>query len=252
MDSLVKSIEHKLRKLLTQPIVEYKKVILPAGYLRVCEKDFLDDKYFLASAQTEARRLVKHLALTVNSRLLDIGCSVGRLPIGIMDKKIKIQEYCGVDVSKKSIQWCKRYLTRNHQNFNFIYLNVRNERYNPKGTPIDRSFRFPFNDQYFDIIYLYSVFSHMTKVDIEFYLKEFKRTISKKGKMFLTVFVEEDVTNMAINPKDYRNKWKGELHCVRYNKSFFTDLLSKYRFKVDRFNYESEPDGQSSFYLSCK
>jgi hypothetical protein len=87
--------------------------------------------------------------------------------------------------------------------------------------------------------------------DIKIYLKEFNRLLSKNGKIFLTAFIEEDVPEMSINPEGYRRpSWKGELHCVRYNNSFFENILAENGFKIKRFEYEKIVHGQSAIYLS--
>jgi ubiquinone/menaquinone biosynthesis C-methylase UbiE len=128
---------------------------------------------------------------------------------------------------------------------------VKNPRYNPKGATIGIDFKLPFDDNEFDIIYLYSVFSHMTTDDVEVYLKEFKRLLTRSGKIFLTAFIADGVSDMTINPPDYQLKnWSGPLHCVRYNKDFFSALLAENDFVLDRIDYEQETNGQSALYIS--
>ena len=61
------------------------------------------------------------------------------------------------------------------------HLNVHNLRYNPSGEPLDASFRFPFPEGSFDLIYLYSVFSHMISADIRVYLHDFQRLLGRTG-----------------------------------------------------------------------
>jgi SAM-dependent methyltransferase len=229
--------------------VFYNNMPLPAKHLRFCGSKFTSDKYFLSSAQMEADRLVEFFDLSEKSRVLDVGCGVGRLPIGILSRIGEIQYYCGVDVSEKSIQWCQRNIKSKHPNYDFIYLDVKNPRYNPQGKNLDKDFQLQFEDKEFDIIYLYSVFSHMTTDDVIVYLKEFHRLLSPTGKIFLTAFIEDDVPDMVINPDNYKKQWKGLLHCVRYNKLFFQSLLIDNGFKIDRFDFEKEEDEQSGFYL---
>jgi ubiquinone/menaquinone biosynthesis C-methylase UbiE len=254
--SLIISNLQKVRRLFVPPvvcdesIVCYENVTLPARHLRFCGSSFQDDGYFFASALKEADRLIKDLGLTVNSRLLDVGCGPGRLPIGILNRVGKISEYRGVDATEKSIQWCQRHIERHHPNFQFIHINVKNLRYNPGGEILDDSFRLPFKDKEFDIIYLFSVFSHMTNDDVDLYLREFQRILAPKGRIFLTAYVEEGAPDMSINPSNYLMKWSGQLHCVRYSKNFIEVLLSKRGFKIDRFDYQQEADGQSGLYLS--
>lgn len=231
--------------------IKFKNTILPAKHLRFCGEEFRDNNKFLNSAIYEAERLIEHFGMDSNCSLLDVGCGPGRLAIGILNRIEDIHLYQGVDVDKRSIEWCNNHISRYHPNFKFSLLNVYNSRYNPGGIKIDNGFQFPFEDQKFDIIYLYSVFSHMVTEDIKVYLKESFRILKQPGSMFLTAFVENDVPEMTINPPNYRRKqWKGELHCVRFNKDYFESLLESNGFKIAHFDYERETHGQSAYYLS--
>ena len=246
----IKEIIHKV--IIQSPLsyVKYSNVILPAKHLRFCGSKFNDNKFFFSSALSEANRLINHFELSINSRVLDVGCGVGRLPIGILNQIGNIDKYFGIDVSTRAIEWCQRFINRGHPTFQFIHIDMENQRYNPHGKKIDNKYSLPFNDKEFDIIYLYSVFSHMPIDDIKLYLKEFRRLLSPSGKIFLTAFIEENVPDMEINPQNYKMTWSGPLHCVRYNKEFFKSILKNHNFKIDSFEYANETNGQSALYIS--
>jgi SAM-dependent methyltransferase len=230
--------------------ISYQGVTLPANHLRLCGAEFQDDAYYLASSQREVERLRTYCGLTAESRLLDVGCGVGRLAIGLSRQPGTLKHYQGIDVSPASIAWCQRHIAPRAPGFDFTHIDARNSRYNPGGQAISGQFRLPFDDGAFDIIYLYSVFSHMTLEDVGRYLEEYQRLLSEGGHIFLTAFVEEGVPDVMVNPPGYRQQWAGELHCVRYNKDFFERLLNEKGFAVDHFVYGQETDGQSAFYLS--
>ena len=61
-------------------------MVLPPRELRLGGPSFADDDRFLKTAQDETRRLVTSLGLTSGSRVLDVGCGVGRLAIGILSE----------------------------------------------------------------------------------------------------------------------------------------------------------------------
>lgn len=249
-----------MRKDIFKLIAKFRKqkcicngTIIPARHLRFCGDAFKDDEYFIHSAVAEAARLEDRLGLSIESSVLDIGCGYGRLPIGILKKAGEIELYQGVDVDKQAIQWCKKYLEKNHPDFKFFHVDVKNLRYNPEGNNLTSEFQFPFDNQIFNIIYLYSVFSHMVVDDIKIYLSEFGRVLSPNGKIFFTAFLEENVPDMSINPEGYRrDKWSSALLCVRYNKKYFEALLDEHGFKIDNFEYEKETHGQSAIYISAK
>ena len=230
--------------------VRHKGRTIPPRRLRFCGSTFQDDDYFLSSGQKEAERLVDRFGLTLDGSVLDVGCGQGRLPIGILDRLGELRKYRGVDVDAVSVRWCQRYIARRHKTFQFARINVKNPRYNRDGEKISDSFRFSFFDEEFDVIYLYSVFSHMDANDVQGYLKEFGRILNPDGKIFLTAFIEEGVPDVTENPEGYRLKWRGRLHGVRYDKSFFEDMLAENGFRLDQSDYEAESNGQSGLYIS--
>ncbi|GAB4369230.1 MAG: hypothetical protein Kow0042_10840 [Calditrichia bacterium] len=253
MKNLFEAAVKRLKRTFSPKSVRYQGLILPGRHLRFCGDDFRDDAYFVETANAEADRLIKYAGMNSNSRVLDVGCGYGRLPLGIINRLGEIALYQGVDVDRNAIQWCKKYIERNHPNYKFLKIDVKNPRYNPKGKLNSSAFRFPFDDDSFDIIFLFSVFSHMVIEDIQKYLIEFNRLLSPKGKIFLTAFVEENVPDMSINPEGYRReKWKGPLHCVRYNKNYLEAAFSESGFVIERFDYEKEKHGQSGYYLKLK
>ena len=246
----IKNIKDKLLDSMVGKYVLFDNTKLPPKHLRFCGKEFRDDDYFLTSAESEARRLANFCNLSSASRVLDVGCGPGRLPIGILRLIGEVEKYRGVDVDRRVINWCRNHITKGHRGFQFVHINVRNARYNPKGNRLLKGFKLPFRDGEFDIIYLFSVFSHMIIDELEIYVSEFCRMLDPGGKLFLTGFFEKNVPTMVANPNGYRGKWRGELHCVRYNIDFFKDLLHRNGFAVERFDHGTEVDGQSSIYAS--
>ena len=231
--------------------VRFGSSVLPAKHLRFGGAEFKDDAFFVASGKSEAGRLVNKCAVTSSSRVLDVGCGMGRLPIGILSLMENPPRYFGVDVDFASVDWCRRHVGHGRANFRFDHINVLNERYNPKGTHLGKDFRLPYEDCSLDLIYLYSVFSHMMPEDVQAYLREFRRLLVPTGQVFLTAFVEEKVPDVMENPSNYRMKWGGALHCVRYEKGFFESLIAACGFRIHTFEYERETNGQSALYLSC-
>ena len=102
----------------------------------------------------------------------------------------------------------------------------------------------------FDIAYLYSVFSHMVLDDVRRYLGAIRDVLRPEGKLFFTTFVEEQVPDFEVNPEGYKQDWKGELHCVRFERNFLESLVGEFGFRMDEFRYATEADGQSAVHLS--
>ncbi|MDA1209169.1 MAG: class I SAM-dependent methyltransferase [bacterium] len=250
MKSVLKRLIRPILRITKPDSTMYDGVTIPIADMRFGGQNFNNDADFVITAEKESLRLIDDFGLTKESALLEIGCGTGRLPIGIMRTIGKVKKYEGIDVSDAAIDWCKRHIEAHHPEFQFTRINVKNDRYNPDGSIISEEFRLPIANGSYDIIYLYSVFSHMELEDCVLYLKEFKRVLKPGGKVFLTTFIEENVPKFEVNPKDYRTDWKGALHCVRFDKMFFKQLISQYGFQIDAFHYAKETDGQSGVYLS--
>ncbi len=238
--------------LVTGRCVRHGALRLPPAALRRCTTEFKDDEYFVESAVAEARKLVEHCGLTTASRVLDVGCGPGRLPVGILGRLGSIGTYQGIDVDEQAIAWCRRWIEPEHDDFRFTHLDIHNDRYNPTGAVrLDDRFRFDFDDGCFDVIYLYSVFTHMTVRDITIYLAEFRRLLAPGGRVFLTAYLEDDVPDVGINPADYREASNSPLHRVRLNRAFFESLLATHGLAMVRFDHACEHDGQSGVYLGA-
>lgn len=247
------NLSYSLRKIFYRFVpdhVWFENLPLPDKRLRTGGEEFQDNSYFVQSAREEVQRLIAHFDLTPEQKLLDVGCGFGRLAVGLLSTMPKLA-YTGLDVNPMAIDWCQRHIEKVYPSFQFIRLDVQNERYNPNGQELDGRFRFPLDDNTIDVAYLYSVFSHMVQTDVEVYLNELHRLLNSNGRIFFTAFAEKDVPDMTINPANYRNiKWKSALHCVRYNAEFLENMLVKCGFQVDEFVYEQETNGQSAYYIS--
>jgi SAM-dependent methyltransferase len=175
------------------------------------------------------------------------------LAIGLVSTlKHAAPQYVGMDISMTAVRWCRRYIAKAHASCTFLHLPLHNERYNPTGVALDDTFHFPWPDASFDVIYLYSVFSHMRSSEIRIYLREFRRLLCPSGHVFFTAFTEMDVPEEMENPADYQDDWKGPLHCVRFEKGFFVRMIEEAGFKIDRYDHGTETDAQSGYYLSVK
>lgn len=218
-------LEHQARR--------YKSLYLP---LVRSNEGLSDDQEYINSAIEQVNALLQFCELSSNTRLLDFGCGQGRFANGLLIRIPSIGSYCGIDTTKESIDWCKRWVQRYHRNFIFIHLPAHNARYNPsvKSRPV-----FPLQADYFDIAFLNSVFSHMVADDVSFYLSQLYRVLCKNGILYTTAFIEENVPQVEENPQDYLGaKSKGALHRVRYERSFFLGLVEKAGFSIMEFQHQ--------------
>jgi ubiquinone/menaquinone biosynthesis C-methylase UbiE len=224
--------------------------VLPPDRLRRMTPVFQDDEYYLHSSLQEADRLIRDFGLNRNSTILEIGCSSGRLAIGLLRRLGGLRRYLGVDINKENILWCRRYLAKGHPGYRFIHLNLSHALYNPGGREMADGFRLPLAGGSVDIIYVHSVFANMLENDMALYLKEFHRLLKDTGKVFMTAFVEENVPQVSYNPEGYVMKCVGKLNITRFEKNHLFSLIERSGLRIDRFDHEAELDSQSGFCLS--
>ena len=233
-------------------MIDTTKLPLPPKNLRWGGPRFADDEFFLQSGLSNVRKLEQITGLDGQARVLDVGCGSGRLLLGLLQRYGSIKEFAGLDVHRPMIEWSQENLAALSPDIKFVWHDVQNERYNPKGKALTKARSWPLESNHFDLITLFSVFSHMWLKDIRHYLTEMKRVLDPGGKIFLTLFVEDDVPDEVENPTDYHREWKGRLHCIRLNRQTFEKLVRKAGLRVDYFLYRHTNDGQSSYVLSRK
>lgn len=245
--SFFRLLLRRLRAFFTPETVMHRGQVLPGKKLRFGGAYFLDDEAFLSAGEADTRRLGEWCGLKKESALLDVGCGTGRLALGILSTIGEMAMYRGIDVSETAVDWCRRFITPVHPTFQFVHINAENERYNPSGDRIVATTRLPFLDASFDCIHLYSVFSHMRSGDIRAYLKEFHRVLKPSGSVFFTAFIEENVPAEEENPANYQRIWKGALHCVRFSRAFFLQMLAEAGLTLEKETHGTETDGQSAW-----
>jgi SAM-dependent methyltransferase len=218
---------------------------LPPYSLRMGGVHFKKDEDFVAAGVRDVRLLRRRAGLGPRKRVLDWGCGAGRLAIGIKHLMGHVADYHGVDIQPELLGWAKDHLTDEHTRFTLV--DAHNARYNPDG---EQSFHIPADDGSVDVLYAYSVFSHMLTHDLAGYGATIARILAPEGRAWVTAFVEEDVPDCVENPTDYRKlEWKGALHCVRYDRRFFEATLYDAGLAVDEFVHGRETDGQSMYVL---
>jgi len=219
--------------------------VLPPGKYRMGGAHFKDDQAFIDTAVRDVRRLERMCGLTTDSALLDWGCGAGRLAVGVREHLGRIRDYHGVDVQPELIEWAEGNLAG--PGYRFTCVDVGNERYNPDGSP-ERVI--PADAGSVDVLYAYSVFSHMTDEDTAAYLGLIAAALTSNGRAMVTCFVEEGVPDWEENPTGYGPlDWKGRLHCTRFDRRHFEDHVRAAHLAVDRFIYGRETDGQSLYVL---
>lgn len=121
--------------------------------------------------------------------ILDVGCGV-RFTQAIINRQIQIGSYTGVDVYKPVIDFLQAEVS--DPRFTFAWWNVHNDQYNQDGLPMEQQQGLPVSGQ-FDIIWLFSVFTHLFPADAGALLKLMRKNIRDGGALVFTAFIVNDV-----------------------------------------------------------
>jgi SAM-dependent methyltransferase len=148
--------------------------------------------------------------------VLDVGCGFGRMARPLTNYLSDGGKYEGFDILTKGVNWCAKNFTPRFPNFHFQLIDVYNARYNPKGNYVAAEYKFPFEDNSFDFIFLTSVFTHMLPKDIENYMSEISRVLKKDGKCLITYFVLNNDSRNQIdkNESEFSFKYKLEDYSI--------------------------------------
>ncbi len=148
---------------------------------------------FKADGERTLRHLVALCGLQPTHHVLDIGSGIGRLAVPLTRFLSTTSTYEGFDVVKKGVDWCREHITTRFPNFNFQYIPVGNDLYR-KGGRKATEFRFPYEDNRFDLVISNSVFTHIVLDEVDNYLGEIQRVLKPEGTCYATFFLYDEKT----------------------------------------------------------
>ena len=121
--------------------------------------------------------------------VLDFGCGV-RFAQAIVNRGIPIGRYVGVDVYREMIEFLTANVT--DPRLEFVHLDAHNALYNPAGRPLaDIAETLHIEGDGFDVICLFSVFTHLAPHDYVSVLRLMRRFVRPTGRLFFTLFIDE-------------------------------------------------------------
>ena len=124
--------------------------------------------------------------------ILDIGCGTGRMAVPLLNYLDDNGAYTGFDISRKAIRWCNGRIAAKRSNFKFLWADIYNREYHPKGQIAATEYRFPCPDETIDLVFAASVFTHMLPDEVRHYLDEIHRVLKKDGCCLLTYYLLND------------------------------------------------------------
>ncbi len=161
--------------------------MIGGGFLEV-GKSFLGHFLQLADLQPDAS-------------VLDVGCGVGRMAYILAHYLRPEARYEGFDIIGHLVDWASAEISSRHPNFRFQKADIYNKHYNPTGAYKAAEFRFPYEDESFDFLFLTSVFTHMYGPDVRHYLDEFNRVLKPGGRCLTTCFLLNDESKALVRAK---------------------------------------------------
>jgi len=142
--------------------------------------------------------LERECGLRPDAAILDVGCGVGRVAVGLTEYLNDTGRYDGFDIVPAEIAWCRRQIMPRFPRFHFHLADVRNDAYNPSGTTPASQYRFPFPDAAYEIAVVASVFTHLLTADLENYVRELGRVLAPGGRAVASFYLLNDATRADI------------------------------------------------------
>lgn len=199
------NIKHRLKKLMGIKSVSPEKVI--AQWLKeetqrhwLIEPNLLRGGKSIAAGYLNGQAvfdyLMIHVPLQMNHRVLDVGCGDGRVAGAFARHEKFTGSYDGFDIDQVRITALQKLFEQNAR-FKFVHSDIFHSYYNATGKIKPETFRFPYPDGSFDLIWFNSIFSHMTLSHIEHNLTEAQRCLSPTGKVWATFYLKDEHWNPA-------------------------------------------------------
>lgn len=172
----------------------HRDPLLPPAHLRLYYYGTWNPEAFARACDIRVELLDR--GLRPEHRVLDIGCGIGNLALGLRD--YLTGGYDGVDIHAEAIAWCQRHITPRYPAFRFHRADVASGAYNPAGRLSPSTYRFSFPDRRFDVIFLASVFTHMMPDDVQQYVREVSRLLAPAGRCIASFFLLNDDTRGGV------------------------------------------------------
>ena len=170
--------------------------------------------------------------------MLDIGCGYGHIAIPLTRFLSTDGSYMGIDVMRDAVLDCQQRIGTEFDQFSFAHLDVHNGIYNADTRQPAADARFDLPDEQFDVVFMFSVFSHMMPEDVSAYLCEIGRWLKPGGMLMTTFFILNNFSRSQIESGETRrtfaHKYGGVFiddpshpeTAVAYEQPYLEDILT--------------------------
>ena len=197
--------------------------------------------------------------LKPNSKVLDVGCGIGRKNIPLTQYLDNDGEYEGFDIVDMGINWCNKNITDKYPNFHFQKVDVLNRYYNPDGEYKASEYKFPYDDNSFDLVVLGSVLTHMMPNDLKNYLSEVFRVLKSNGRCLISYFLinKDSLASIQSNKSTINFKYDLDNYrttdldipedAVSYKESYIKNLYQKHNLEILEPIYYGSWSGRDNY-----
>jgi ubiquinone/menaquinone biosynthesis C-methylase UbiE len=151
------------------------------------------------SGEAYVQSLRSLCGLKPRERILDVGSGCGRVALSLAHYLNTKGSYEGLEIVKEFVDWCKKNISSRYPNFQFKHANIYSQAYNPDGIFRASQYKFPYDDESFDVVFLSSVFTHMLPEDLKNYIREISRVMKKNGRCWISYFLLTNETTRVAN-----------------------------------------------------
>lgn len=162
-------------------------LIPPLNLMREEGIDVLEDWFRWGEEWSMLLRVYGGIAM--NSKILEIGCGLGRTAFPLRYILSTDGSYDGFEICHNKIEFLEKHFHKAYPNFHFIWSNIHNTYYNPQGQICAADYLFPYSNNSFDIVYAASVFTHMLPEAAANYFQQTARVLKPDGCCIFSFFL---------------------------------------------------------------
>ena len=160
--------------------------------------------------------------------ILDVGCG-SRFTLTFINRQVPVKSYTGIEINKQIVDFFKQEVEPADARFHYAHWNVHNDMYNTAGIPMTEFAELPVAGD-FDLIWLFSVFTHLNPDDALALLKLMRKKIRPQGRLFFTTH-----TNKAIKTFEDKIEDKPLLRAF-YHPDYMQSLVEAAQWRVESFH----------------
>jgi SAM-dependent methyltransferase len=124
--------------------------------------------------------------------VFDFGCGCGRIARQLIQQRDRPRAYLGIDLHRQLIDWATANLTPAAPGFQFRHHDVYYPTWN-EGADKPEVAPFPTTDDRYSLILAWSVFTHLTQVNAEYYLGQIASILRPDGFFLGTWFLFDKI-----------------------------------------------------------